>query len=198
MTAIRATFDATIDEVTDVGMRLVTSTDTYRRQRRFAAIACGGSCVAAIVATTGWRAGWNPTSLAIAAAVGLPVGIVCAVAYGWYHDKYVERHTRRVYREMYRGASTIRCEIEARPDALWCRTDDVEITLPWSHLKRVSEIPDAIEFWFDPGLAVVRNRGFSSETDRQRFLETARAFLAARPDLNSASQRREPASPSPS
>ena len=69
------------------------------------------------------------------------------------------------------GSGPVHCEFELRDEALWTRTRDSEIPLPWARLTRVHDAGDAIEMWFDPGLAVVRDRAFASADDRRRFLE---------------------------
>lgn len=42
------------------------------------------------------------------------------------------------------------------------------VTIDWAH-------PRVIEVWGNPGLAVVRNRAFHSDSERRVFVETARS-----------------------
>jgi len=78
---------------------------------------------------------------------------------------------RRLLAEMFRGVDPIRCEVELRPDVLWCKTAVSETSLPWSRLKQVNDAEHGVELWFDPGLAIIRNRAFARTEDRRDFLE---------------------------
>jgi hypothetical protein len=81
--------------------------------------------------------------------------------------------------EMYGGAEVVRYEFEVRDDVLWSRSVHAEISFPWSRLTRVTDRPDSIELWFDPGLAVVRNRAFQTQEERRDFLESVKQHLKA-------------------
>ena len=174
----RVEFDSTLDEVVDANMRLVQHTAAYRRQRRQWQWVVG-LCVAAGLAVGILRADEAPSlaALAIAPMAALIGGLTCGALYGRYHDWYVRRGYRRVVSEMYSGAEAIRCEFEVRDDILWSRSVHAEISFPWSRLTRVTDRPGSIELWFDPGLAVVRDRAFQTQEERRDFLDSVRQHL---------------------
>jgi hypothetical protein len=178
MAVRRIEFDSTIDEVVDVNMQMVKQTTTYHQQRgrmqwTLAVCAAGGVAVALLRG----RAAPSYAALAIASSAALTVGIVLGMLYGWYHDRYIRQHYRRMVDEMYGHAEVIHWEFEVRPDTLWTRSQHAEVAFPWSRLRRISDAPGSIELWFDPGLAVVRDRVFSGQEDRQEFLDTVRRYL---------------------
>jgi hypothetical protein len=171
----RVEFDSTLDEIVDANMRLVQSTTAYQRQRRlyqwiFAVGFPAGVGIAMI------RANNVPSlaGLAIESLAALAGGVALGVLYGRYHDWYVRRGARRLVKEMYGGSGVVHCEYELRNDALWCRSIHAEMSLPWSRMTRVADVPGSIEVWFDPGLAIVRDRAFQSAEDRRAFLDAIR------------------------
>ena len=112
-----------------------------------------------------------PTVTAIAVTVALVGGVVAGYLHGHFHNWYVRRNYRQMVKEMIGGAASVRCEFEVRPDVFWCNTTAAEISFPWSRLTRVNETNDSVELWFNPGLAVVRNRAFVRPQDRRDFIE---------------------------
>jgi hypothetical protein len=180
----RIAFDSTIDEMVDVNMLLAGRTNAYRRQRRNSQWFVGACFAMAVVAVVGSRSDWSfiPTW-----AVALPVGVVGGVLGGWlygrFHDRYIRRQYQRMVHEMVGGAERVPCVFELRPDVLWTKSTHAEIALPWSRLTRIADVPGSIQFWFDPGLAVVRDRAFVTPDERRRFLDKARQ-LAGRPGIS--------------
>jgi hypothetical protein len=59
---------------------------------------------------------------------------------------------------------------------LWAAANGTEILFAWSRLKRVVD-GDDVEVWFDPGLAVIRARAFTTADDRREFVEAIRDKL---------------------
>jgi hypothetical protein len=172
----RLEFDSTVDEIVDVQLRLAQKTAAFKRQRRnsiwFVAVF---SAVAPPVIFF-WRV-TDGQAVAVAAVVGLILGPLAGYLYGRFYDYYVKKHSRRMVVEMLGASQNTRCEYELRPDALWSRFRDMELTLPWSRLTRIEDGPGAISLWFDPGLAVIQDRAFRNADDRRQFLETVRARL---------------------
>jgi hypothetical protein len=178
MTLERLEFDSTLDEVVDVSVRLVENTAAYRRNRQqwqwtFGVCAAGGAAVMLL------RGNDVPSygALAIASFAALVAGTAAGMLYGRYHDRHVRRHYRRMLDELYGSAETIHWEFEIRPDTLWSRSQHAEVAFPWSRLRQVKDVSGAIELWFDPGLAIVRDRAFSGQADRRAFLEAVSRYL---------------------
>jgi hypothetical protein len=177
----RVEFDSTLDEVVEANMQLVQHTAAYRQQRRqyqwvFGLCVAGGLAVGIL---RGDRAA-SLAALAIAPSVALIGGLTIGALYGRYHDWYVRRGYQRLVREMYSGAEVVHCEFEARDDVLWSRSVHAEVSLPWSRLTRVNNCPGSIELWFNPGLAIIRDRAFRTQDERQAFLDAVRAAAESR------------------
>jgi hypothetical protein len=174
-------FDATLDEVVDASMRMVEHTDAYRQERRQYQWVVG-LCFAGGLAVSTLRTNDVPSlaALAIAPVAALTGGLTLGALYGRYHDWYVRRRYRRIVSEMYGGTEVVHCEFEARDDVLWSRSVHAEVSLPWSRLTRVKNLPGSIELWFNPGLAIIRDRAFRTQEERQAFLDVVRAAAGSR------------------
>jgi hypothetical protein len=175
----RVEFDSTLDEIVDANMRLVQHTATYRQQRThyqwFVGVCVAGGLAASILTRNEVP---SYAMSAVAACAALISGVVLGTLYGRYHDRHVRRRYRRVVDEMYGGAEVIHCELEVRDNALWSRSVHSEISFPWTHLTCVKDVPGSIELWFNPGLAVVRDRAFRTQEERQAFLGAVRQHLS--------------------
>jgi hypothetical protein len=139
---MRAELDCTMDEIVDVNMRLVAHTETYRRQRRqcqwiFAV------CFAGVLTVEVLSADDVPSfaALGIAALLAPATGLAVGILYGRYHDWYVRRKYSRLVNEMYGGAHVVHCEFELRNDGLWSKSIHAEVSMPWSRLTRVADVP---------------------------------------------------------
>src|SRR5713226_8323534 len=135
---MRVEFDSLIEEFVDVQIRFVNHTKVYRRQRsrqrRWLALG-----VAAGVPIVFLNQVHRVTTAAIAVAlgVGIMLGGLGGWLYGYYVDWHLRHHTRRMIEEMFRGATTARCEIELRPDVIWVKSRDTEISLSWTRLTAI-------------------------------------------------------------
>ena len=170
---IRVAFDSTLDELVDVNIRLAEHTTAFRRQRAWSQVFVGGSFAAAMVATVLLRTDPPLATVAIVVALAIAAGALFGYLYGYFHNWYIRRNSRRMVKEMLSGAEQLRCEFELRPDVLWCKTTVGEMSFPWSRLTRINDTESSVELWFDPGLAVVRNRAFLRAEDRRDFVEAA-------------------------
>jgi hypothetical protein len=170
---MRVAFDSTVDEVADVNMLLAQHTTTFRRQRAWVQMMAGGCFSAAVIGTVLFKEQPPFTTLAIVIGVAIAGGFLFGYMYGLFQDWNIRQNYRRLVNELFSGAQTMHCEFELRSDVLWCKTPSNEISFPWSRLTRLEETERGIELWFNPGLAVVRNRAFASDGERQRFVEAA-------------------------
>jgi hypothetical protein len=168
---IRVEFDSTLDELVDVNIRLAEHTVAFRRQRIWSQVFMGGALAVAMIVTVFLRAPLRLVTGVAVVGAAVAFGVLLGFLYGHFYDGYVRRHYRRMLKEMSRGAETIRCEFELRPDVLWCKTTAAEMSFSRSRLTRINDTEDSVELWFDPGLAVVRNRAFLRPDDRREFID---------------------------
>jgi hypothetical protein len=174
-------FDATAVECADVQLRLVRRMATYTKSRRNAQWFVGAVAAVSVILSMNQLSGASAlATLAISLPMGTAVGLVCALLYRPFHESYVRSNVERATREFLRGAETIRCRMELRPEGMWTHTPRADMSLPWPTLKEISSVPGAIEFWFDGGLVVVRDRGFATPADRESFVAAARELAGRR------------------
>ena len=174
---VRIEFDATLDEVADVGIRMVRRTRAYQSARRRSQWGFG------VMLPLVFLAGSGALSKAVSAGdwgivlgVGVGLGVGSGLLYGSFHDWWVRSHHGKVVADMHAGASSVHCEVELRPESLWIRQNGLEQLYPWCGATMVNDSGDAIELWFDQGLVVLRNRVFASPTSRRKAMESATAL----------------------
>ena len=174
---LRADFEATLDDIVDVYLRQIRRMPSGGRQfRRAAILICVVSGMFAMVAIDAMRSRPARMDLLLGGVVGAVVGVICTPLY----DRILATRARKVLGEYYAARVPMRCEIELRPTGLWVRQDQGELLLDWDTAKSVEDTADDIELWFRWGLVVVRNRGFATLADRERFLADARARVPDR------------------
>lgn len=174
---VRLEFDSTLDEIVDANMRQAGRARTYRQERRWGQWLVAVCYFFATVVAVLRGIDVSGVAAAITLAFALVSGMLGFVVYGRFHDWYARRNCSRMVREQYRGLEPVGCAVEVRQDSLWSRVKDIETSFPWSSLTRVNEVSDSIELWFNPGLAVVRNRAFRSQDERRVFLDRTRSLI---------------------
>ena len=90
----------------------------------------------------------------------------------------MRKQHRKVVAEQFGGKPTIPCEMELRSDAILVRQAGMEMTFPWTLCTGVADNAEDVEINFSAGICVVRNRHFSSTSERQSFLDTARRLAS--------------------
>ena len=63
---------------------------------------------------------------------------------------------------------------------LWWRARRMLARLVRTSGRIVHDDGNLVELWFDPGLAVVRNRAFSRDEDRREFIEAVTKRIGAK------------------
>ena len=178
-----AEFDATLDEFVDVHMRMALRLGTYQRQRRHSQLLVGG---VAAVCLLGGLAGRAHLAIAPTLVIGVPSGVLfgwlAAVSYGRFNDRYVKRAWREAIDKQL-GGGPVRCQVELRQDELSCATPHHSVGFPWTRLTEIRVLDGDVEFWFDPGLVVVRARAFPTTAERDAFIRTARERSGKRQSL---------------
>jgi hypothetical protein len=189
---IRIEFETTLDEFAAVHVRQVLRSKLHRRWRLGSLIsgsaaigavsgAIGVFCVAGLLGRpvgvevfVGVVAGG-----VIGAVVGGFIGALCAPLWGPLYDRSVTRQMMTVLEERYGAGMTMRCVIELRPACLWLGQEGVETAYDWNTLTAVEDTADGVELWFGSLPIVAENRAFATPSDRERFVNRARAALPA-------------------
>jgi hypothetical protein len=111
---------------------------------------------------------------------GLTLGLVVAgimiLCYPLLHKKGINDRLRRIAKEIMPGRGPYICEVEIRPEGIWVRQMNRQITYEWLIIDTIDDSGDAVNiFSSDGGGVVVRERAFASKAEQARFVELARA-----------------------
>ena len=113
---------------------------------------------------------------------GVVTGLIAAsviLLYQRWLRSSLENRMRQIADELMAAPGPYVCEVELRPEGLWLRQMDKQTIYEWKSLEAIEETADSVDiFSRDGGGVVVRNRAFSSETDRSRFIEMVRSGLS--------------------
>jgi hypothetical protein len=117
----------------------------------------------------------NPT---IGLLLGLVVAGIIILIYPQLEKSGLEGRLRRVAAEMMSGPGPYVCEVEIRSEGVWLHQMNKQIIYEWPSLEAIEETSDSVDiFTGDGGGVVIRNRAFSSESERMQFIEVARSRL---------------------
>jgi hypothetical protein len=183
---IRIEFETTLDEFAHVHVRHIGGAKMYRRERLRALISIG-----VVWGAVGGAIGVSFVAVLLGRPIGVEVlvGVLGGGLLGGFvgplcrpqYDRSVNRRVQAMLAELYGpGSELMRCEIELRPGCLWLRQDGVvETAYDWSTLTAVEDTADGVELWFDSLPIVAQNRAFAIPSDRECFVNRARASLPA-------------------
>lgn len=164
-------FEFTVDDLIDVGERVLSRSKVVKDMRR------GGALVAALAAAA-VAYGAVPVDLPGRIVVAAVAGIIAAVLYPRLRESLVRGRLRSFWREKLKGDGPFTCEVELTPEGVTTRQISTTISMPWSEIASVAEVPEGVEIWGrNAQLIVVRERAFSSPEAKRRFAEAIRASL---------------------
>jgi hypothetical protein len=176
---MRISFDASVDEHVDVQILLLRRSKTGRSLRRRSAILSGAPVgIVLFVGTLFSRS--RPSSVFVvgSALFATAVALFWGLAYLLIYDLFLRRRLRRFVTEHVGNSEVVRCDMELRPEGVWTRQNGVELLLPWDDAIGVTDTSAGVQVDFRSGIALARNRGFTTEDERRRFSETARTSMA--------------------
>jgi hypothetical protein len=173
----RVEFEFDLDDLADVNVRAFLRTRFGRRATNNAGLA--GAITFAVVLGVFASAYGSNVGL-IAGAVGLIVGIPIGYLSRRAYVDVCRKRARRLLAEHLGDSARLRCEVELRPDGVWSRQRDVEVTTSWRNFVAADDVIDGIELRFTGGACVlIRNRAFATPDSRSAFLDRARELGAA-------------------
>jgi len=164
-------FEFTKEDLVDVAKRCLKRRNTSKADELKASLYLGVS-VAVILLFV----------LKTTPLTGLVTGLIAALVillYPRWLRSSLENRMRQIADELMAAPGPYVCEVELRPEGLWLRQMDKQTIYEWKSLEAMEETADSVDiFSRDGGGVVVRNRAFSSETDRSRFIELVRSGLS--------------------
>jgi hypothetical protein len=168
-----AEYDATVDECVDTSLRAFRRTATHARTRLRSRLFVGG-CFALGMFFTILQESGDSFAIDIVLPLTLVAGAIVAAVYGPVHNHLHVRQMRRFFLERFKGAPTLHCRVELRPDGLWARSADMDVSIPWQRVTGIVEASAGVELWTDPmGLCLVPLRAFATTADYRAFVDAA-------------------------
>ena len=175
---IRIQFEVTLDDVADYDTRMTMRTKWYRRLRFRSLIFVGA--VAGFVGVSVAAALLRRVA-GVELLVGAAFGAFALSLCGRLYDRGVIRRSRALMAERFGTLKPTQCAIELRPACLWHWQDGKEAEFEWSAIKAVHDRPYGVELWLDHAPLLATNNAFATPSDRERFINRARASLVATP-----------------
>ena len=160
-------FDSTIDEAVDVEIRLARQSNSFRRWKR-------AGFIWAPLLFLGFYFGVpdTPTAKLVFATLA---SLAFILIYPRSYDRILRRRIRKYLVEQLGTDKPIPCEYEFSEEGLTFRKMGVEIKLQWNTVKQINENDEDIEILTHTGgIAVLRNRIFSSPNQKDEWLKYAR------------------------
>jgi hypothetical protein len=179
--SMRVEFDATLDDLVDVHLRLLA------RSRVARGWCWSGSIATGLVAGSGllilipelFSPLAMPWEVEITLAILLAVlgGIVAAAIYPSVYRRIVATRLRRYCREQLRSDAPFTVEVQLLPGGIRAQQLGTEIACDWANVKAIEEGEDSVDFVVrSGGIIAVQDRAFASSTARREFVELARHY----------------------
>lgn len=173
-------FEFSQEDVLDTNRRLFVDRDLDSEMLKNSVT--NGLVTAAIIVLVFWRTAWG---LLLGLIAGAMVGVFIQI----WQKFAVVRRLNRLGREIMDGAELQLCQVEIRSEGVWSRAFQRQIVFEWAVIQRIDDESDAVVISAGRSLGglVVRNRAFSSGTDRERFLKLLADGVARGRTLSSVS-----------
>lgn len=170
-------FDATLQDVVDVELRMLKRSAVARRWGRRDSIIIGTMSALGIFIVLGFVTPSPPMDFRIALSLG------CMALFPFlFHRMHRDEGSLRAeqyFREQL-GDGPIRIIVELRSEGAWVRQANVQMLFEWEHATAIEDTPGGVEMIFQRGgIVVVRDRAFESATQRTEFIERARDLMRA-------------------
>jgi hypothetical protein len=167
-------YDATIDDLVDVGMRSWANSKTVRLWRWQAA--AGTGLMAAMPAYI--LLGVISVSAGARLVIALVTGLIGAALYLWSHEENFRKRTRKICREQIGTDAPFAVTVELLESGISFSQLGTRITYEWPRIERVEETEDALYFVSRNNTrSAVRKRGFESVAMKDEFLTLAETYM---------------------
>jgi|SRR5215831_17450117 len=107
---------------------------------------------------------------------GMIAAMICILAGPWYYRYAQRKSVGKVLRESYGDENEFVCTVELLPEGLKTNSINIESIAPWETLEVVTT-SDSVDIFSRRGGVVVRNRAFSSNEERDRFIDLVRSSI---------------------
>ena len=108
---------------------------------------------------------------------GMAAALICIIFYPRFARHQQRKSTRKWIRECYGDENEFVCAVEMLPEGLRTRTANVESMVPWKTLEEIVTTSDSVDIFTRRGGVVIRNRAFTSDEEKQRFVEALEASM---------------------
>jgi hypothetical protein len=96
----------------------------------------------------------------------------------YLYDRRYRKNLRAFYKEKLGDENEFICQVELVPEGMRNSSEDHLTLMRWGDIEEIVPTNDSVDvFGRKGGGCIVRDRAFASAEDRQRFVETATAYL---------------------
>ena len=96
----------------------------------------------------------------------------------YLYDRRYRKNLRAFYKEKFGDENEFTCQLELVPEGMRTSGEDHSGLMRWNDIEEIVLTSDSVDiFGRKGGGCIVRNRAFASAEERQRFVETATAYL---------------------
>jgi hypothetical protein len=167
-------YEITLDDSVETSLRVIARSKLAKRMR-WQATFWNGIISGIILFVYGTLRGKTLSERLIIAILAM------ALVSGGYWLSYrrnMKRRALKLLRERNQSDGLIQITVELRDDCLWTRQDGTQLSYDWAQVDEIVNAEDGVEFFMrDGGFVFVRNKGFSTEKDREEFLNAASQCL---------------------
>jgi hypothetical protein len=105
-------------------------------------------------------------------------GLIIIIFNPYFYDRRYRKTLSAFYKEKLGDENEFTCEVELLPEGMRTSGEDHLALLKWKDIEEIVPTSDSVDiFGRKGGGCIVRNRAFASAEERQRFIETATAYL---------------------
>jgi uncharacterized protein (DUF58 family) len=96
----------------------------------------------------------------------------------YLYDRRYRKNLRAFYKEKLGDENEFTCQVELLPEGMRTSSAEHVNLIKWDEVEEIVPTSDSVDiFGHKGGGCIVRNRAFASAEERQRFIETATAYL---------------------
>jgi len=168
---MHVTFNYSQEDLVDATMRFAARSKTLRNMRR-RQLFWGAVWLLALVMV------FLKFSIMLMITAALAALIVISMS-PYMYDRRYRKNLRAFYKEKFGEENEFTCQVELLSEGMKTSCADHVTLTKWEDIEEIVPTSDSVDIFGrkDRG-CIVRNRGFASAEERQRFIETAASYLS--------------------